>query len=97
MLVLLGSGLSRYIDTWGASFDTGCRKGGAVRFGFGLRCWDPSVVAAMAGADSMSSVRSRAARLPGGGGSGMVNGFQVGWEGRFQKRKSRQIIPAAEV
>ena len=43
----------------------------------------------------MSSVRSKAARLAGGGGSGMVKGFYKEDKDRMQKRKSRQGKPAA--
>ena len=34
VLILLGSCLSKYNTTWGASLDTGSGEGGAVRFGF---------------------------------------------------------------
>jgi len=71
--------------------DTGPGDGGAVRLDFCPRRCDHSSLDGAAGAVARVSLRSRAARLPGGGGSGMVSGAQWGVGGQVSEAKKPPV------
>ena len=88
LLMGLGSDFSRYRTTFGPGSGARVFNGGSERLAFGGRCSDHSEVEVVATDVSRASVRSRAARLPGGGGNGMVYGFGRDGEGGFRSEKA---------